>query len=199
MGYASARLRNCHQPRPRVVGSMDGAYVVLSPTVQGLRDLGVREWSSAPRLCLTRRDLMFFRGTTQLAWKDRRRGGKVEVTFRAGTSDQNRIGSVVPRTRVVTAVGVDRDVRSKEALEILLDLLDRQGGFGQAHSNPAFYARFPTLEARRAARDKFAKTCLNFGEDAHFARDCPEPFINVSTQINPDVESSNATETEDNW
>ena len=77
-----------------------------------------------PDFCLTRRDVVFFRGTTQLAWKDRRRGDKVEVTFRAGKSDQNRLGSVVPRTRVAAADGVNGGVRSKGALEILLDLLD---------------------------------------------------------------------------
>ena len=77
-----------------------------------------------PDFCLTRRDVVFFRGTTRLAWKDRRRADKVEVTFRAGKSDQNRLGSVVPRNRVSAADGVEGDVRSKGALEILLDLLD---------------------------------------------------------------------------
>ena len=48
VGYASARLGEFRQPRPRVIGSMDGARAVLSPTVQVLRDLGGREWSSAP-------------------------------------------------------------------------------------------------------------------------------------------------------
>ena len=32
-----------------------------------------------PDFHLTRRDVVFFRGTTQLAWKDRRRADKVEV------------------------------------------------------------------------------------------------------------------------
>ena len=50
MRYASARVGVFRQPRPRVVGSMDGARAVLSSTVQGLRDLGVWERSSAPRL-----------------------------------------------------------------------------------------------------------------------------------------------------
>ena len=48
----------------------------------------------------------------------------VEVTFREGKSDQNRLGSAVPRNRVVAADGVDGDVRSKGALEILHDLLE---------------------------------------------------------------------------
>ena len=78
-----------------------------------------------PDFCLTRRDVVFFRGTAQVTWEDRRRADKVEVTFRAGKSDQNRLGSVVPRTRVAAADGVDGDARSKGALDILLDLLDR--------------------------------------------------------------------------
>ena len=80
--------------------------------------------------------------------------------------------------------------------EHIMAVLDRDGGFGHHHSDPAFYVRFPTLEARRAARDKFAQKCLICGEDAHFARDCPKQFMNVSALIDPDVGSSNATETE---
>ena len=83
--------------------------------------------------------------------------------------------------------------------EHIMIILDRQGDFGQTHSDPAFYVRFPTLGERRAARDKFARKCLNCGDDAHFARNCFNLFTNVSTQINPDVGSSNATETEGNW
>ena len=66
-----------------------------------------------PDFCLTRRDVVFFRETTRLASKDRRRAEKVEVMFRAGKSDQNRLGSVVPRTRVAAADRVEGDVRSK--------------------------------------------------------------------------------------
>ena len=80
-----------------------------------------------------------------------------------------------------------------------MTILDRQDDFGQTHSDPAFYVRFHTLEERRAARDKFARKCLNCGDDAHFARNYFKLFINVSTRINPDVGSSNATETEGNW
>ena len=57
----------------------------------------------------------------QLAWKIRRQVDKVEVTVPGGTSDQSRLGSVLPRTRVVVADGDDEDVRSKGVLEILLD------------------------------------------------------------------------------
>ena len=107
-----------------MVGSVDGARTVLSSTVQGLRDLGVWKRSSASRLLSHEKGRCFFRGTTRLAWKDRRRADKVEVTFRAGKSDQNLLGSVVPRNRVSAADGVEGDVRNKGALEILLDLLD---------------------------------------------------------------------------
>ena len=60
----------------------------------------------------------------QLAWKIRRQVDKVEVTLPGEKSDQNRLGSVLPRTRVVVADGDDEDVRSKGVLETLLDLLD---------------------------------------------------------------------------
>ena len=65
-----------------------------------------------------------FRGTIQLAWKIRRQVDKVEVTFPGEKSDQNRLGSVLPRTRGVVVDGVDEDVRSKGVLEILVHLLD---------------------------------------------------------------------------
>jgi hypothetical protein len=81
----------------------------------------------------------------------------------------------------------------------IMAILDKEGGFGQNHSDPGFYVRFPTLAKRRAARETFAQKYLNCGEDAHFARDCPKPFMNVSAQINPEVGSSNATETEKRW
>ena len=80
--------------------------------------------------------------------------------------------------------------------EHIMAVLDREGGFGQNHSDLAFYVRFPTLEERRASSEQFAKKCLNCGEDAHFARDFPQPFMNVSALIDPDVGSSIATETE---
>ena len=83
--------------------------------------------------------------------------------------------------------------------EHIMAVLDKEGGFGQNHSDPAFDVRFPTLEERRAAREKFAKQCLNYGEDAHFAQDHPHPFLNVSALINPDVGSNNVAETEKRW
>ena len=57
----------------------------------------------------------------QLAWKIRRQVDKVEVTVPGEKSDQNRLDSVLPRTRVVVKDGDDEDVRSKGVLEILLD------------------------------------------------------------------------------
>ena len=78
--------------------------------------------------------------------------------------------------------------------EHIMTVLDEQGGFGQNHSDPAFYAC-----STPAARDKFARKYLNCGEDAHFARDCRKPFMNVSARINSDVGSSNTTETEKKW
>ena len=78
-----------------------------------------------------------------------------------------------------------------------MTVLDEKGGFGQNYSDSAFYVRFLTLDERRAAHNKFIRKCLNCGEDAHFARHRPKPFINVSALINLDVGSSDATETEE--
>ena len=78
----------------------------------------------------------------------------------------------------------------------IMTILDRQGGFGETQSDNAFLDPFPTLEERPTAREKFTRKCLNCNEDAHFARSCPKPCINVLTQINPDVGSCNSTETE---
>ena len=41
--------------------------------------------------------------------------------------------------------------------EHIMTVPDRDGGFGQNHSDPASYVRFSTLEERRVAHDKFAK------------------------------------------
>ena len=43
--------------------------------------------------------------------------------------------------------------------EHIMTILDRQGGFGQTHSDPAFYVCFPTLEERRAAHNEFSRKC----------------------------------------
>ena len=53
--------------RPRVVGSMDGARAGLWPTVQVLRDLADGNGLVHPDFCLTRRKVVLFRGTMQLA------------------------------------------------------------------------------------------------------------------------------------
>ena len=60
--------------------------------------------------CLTRQDLVFFKGVEILAWEVRRGADRVEVTFRASEEDQKRVGAVVTRAGV--------------GLQVVLDLLD---------------------------------------------------------------------------
>ena len=60
--------------------------------------------------CLTRQDLVFFKGVERLAWEVRRGADRVEVTFRASKADQKRVGAVVTRAGV--------------GLQVVLDLLD---------------------------------------------------------------------------
>ena len=73
-----------------------------------------------PDFCLTRRDLVFFAGASQLAWDDRRVADRIEVTFR----DNKRLGAIVARTRVTVGSEKARNEKSHGALEIILDLLD---------------------------------------------------------------------------
>ena len=77
-----------------------------------------------PDFCLTRRDLVFFAGASQLAWDERRVADRVEVTFRASKSDNKRLGAIVTRTRVTVGNEKARNEKSDGALEIVLDLLD---------------------------------------------------------------------------
>ena len=124
MGYASATLGVFRQPRHEWSVVWMGLALFYHLLCKASETWAYGNGLVHPVFCLTRRDVVSFRGTTQLAWKDKRQADKVEVKFRAGKSDQNRLGSVAPRTRVMAADGVDRDVRSKEALKILLDLLE---------------------------------------------------------------------------
>ena len=113
-----------------------------------------------------------------------------------------RYGSVFPVVGQAEKLKLDDTWHwqdEEKEYEHIMTILDSQGGFGQTQSDPAFYVRFPTLEERRTACEKIARKCPNCGEGAHFARDCPKPFINVSTQINTDVGSCNATETKKKW
>ena len=120
-----------------------------------------------PDFCLTRRNVVFVTGTTQLACKDRRRADKVEVTFRAGESDQNRLGAVVPRTGVAAADVVSGDVRNKGALEILLDLLDLYPTLdGAAPLMPTYYVAGWRVINRREATHALRVIVRGVGRDS---------------------------------
>ena len=124
MGYASATLGVFRQPRHEWSVVWMGLALFYHLLCKASETWAYGNGLVHLDFCLTRRDVVSFRGTTQLAWKDKRQADKVEVKFRAAKSGQNRLGSVVPRTRVVAADGVDGHVRNKGALEILLDLLE---------------------------------------------------------------------------
>ena len=77
-----------------------------------------------PGFCLTRRDLVFFAGSSHLAWDDTREADRVEATFRASKSNNKRLGAIVTRTRVTVRNEKARNENSYGALEIILNLLD---------------------------------------------------------------------------
>ena len=77
-----------------------------------------------PDSCLNRKDLVFFAGSSQLAWDDRRVADRVEVKFRASKSANKRLGAIVTRTSVTVGNEKARNEKRYGALEIVLDLLD---------------------------------------------------------------------------
>ena len=89
---------------------LDGISLVVLAVLQSVRTLGVRDRAGAFRFLLDKGGPEFFPGVERLAWQDRRRADRVEITFRASKADQKHLGAVVSR------VG--------EPLRILLHLLD---------------------------------------------------------------------------
>ena len=72
-----------------------------------------------PDFCLTRRDLVFFAGASQLACDDRRVADRVEVTFRASKSDNKMLGVIVTRTSVTVGSEKAKDVTSYARWKLL--------------------------------------------------------------------------------
>ena len=181
-----------------VKASIDGQFANLAASIFADENRSAIPFGSVKELLDSLGDLTINRTPATAATRrlgPRKAGGGV-------ASGAARSGNVFP------VVGKEMKSRLDDAwhwqhdekeYKHIMTVLDSDGNFGQNRSDLAFYVRFPTFEERRAARDKFAKKCLTCGEDAHFARNCPKPFMNVSALINPDVGSSNATETERRW
>jgi len=106
------------------VGNLERSRVVVPPIVQSLGNWAFGNGLVHPDFCLTRRDLVFFAGASQLAWDDRRVADRVQVTFRASKSDNKRLGAIVTKTRVTVGGEKARNEKSYGALEIILDLPD---------------------------------------------------------------------------
>ena len=171
-----------------VKASIDDQFATLATSIFAGRNRSANHFGSVEELLGSRGDLTMNRTPTTVAarFRPRTAGGETAT----GSSHS---GSAFPVVGQEDKLELDDawHWQDEKEYEYIMTIRDRQGSFGQTHSDPAFYVRFPTLEERRATRDKFTKRCPNCGEDAHFARDCPIPFINVSALTNPDVESSN--------
>ena len=177
--------------------SIDDQFATLATSIFAGRNRSAIRFGSVEELLDSLADLTMNRTPATAATRlgSRKAGG-------GAAASSARSGSVFPLVVQEKKLRLDDGwhwQHEEKEYEHIMKMLARQGGFGQNHPDPAFYVRFPTLEERRAARDNFARKCLNCGEDAHFARDCPKPFMNVSALTNPDVGSGNATETENKW
>ena len=179
-----------------VKASIDDQFATLATSIFAGRNRTANPFGSVEELLDSLGDMTMNRTLTTVA----ARFGPRTVGGNTATGS-SRSGSAFPVVGQEDKLELDDAWHwqdEEKEYEHIMTIRDRQGGCGQTHSDPVFYIRFPTLEERRAARDKFTKRRPNCGKDAHFARDCPKHFINISALINPDVESSNATETEDN-
>ena len=78
-------------------------------------------------------------------------------------------------------------------------VMGADGGFGKDKKEPSFYVPFPNREAKDAARRAFGPRCLNCADDTHFARDCPQPFRNVSKILNPELGVGSQDDVNDRW
>ena len=74
-----------------------------------------------------------------------------------------------------------------------------KGDFGKNNKYPPFYVSFNSREERNAARRAFGLNCLKCGEGGHFARECPDKFINRSPLIHPAVGDGTPDEAEKRW
>ena len=178
-----------------VKASIDDQFATLAASTSAGRNRSAIPFGSVEELLDSLGDLNRTPATAATRLGPRKAGG-------GAASGSARSGNVFPVVGKENKSRLDYEwhwQHDEKEYEHIRTVLDRDGGFGQNYSNPAFYVRFLALEERRAARDKFAEKCLNCGEDAHFALDCPKPFMNVSALINPDVGSSNATEAEKRW
>ena len=180
-----------------VKASIDDQFATLATSIFAARNRSADPSGSVEELLDSLGDLTMNRtpATAATGLGPRKAGGRA-ASGSARSGNVFSVGGKEKRSKLDDAWYWKHD---EMEYEHIMAFLDREGGFGQNHSDPAFYVHFPTLEKRCAARDKFAKKCLNCGEDALFARDCPKLFMNVSALINPDVGYRNGTETEKRW
>lgn len=96
---------------------------------------------------------------------------------------------------------VEVDPFEDEAEEIgqVHAVLQERGGFGRNNKDPPFYVQFDTRENRDAARRSYGPRCMNCGHENHFARECPEKFLNRSNLIHPAVGDGTPQEAEARW
>lgn len=101
----------------------------------------------------------------------------------------------------VMAVESYEEGLEKEELEFqrVYSVMQNRGGFGKNNTEPPFYIRYDSREAKDAARRAFGPRCLNCAEDNHFARECPAEYTNRSGIINPAIGDGTPAESSALW
>ncbi|CAM9918587.1 unnamed protein product, partial [Ascophyllum nodosum] len=131
-----------------VKAGIDDQFATLAASIFGGRNRSAVPFGSVDELLDSLGDLTMNRTPATAATRPgpRKAGG-------GAASGSARSGNVFP------VGGKEKKSRLDDAwywkhdemeYEHIMAVLDKEGGFGQNHSDPAFYVRFPTLEERRA-------------------------------------------------
>ncbi|CAN0141045.1 unnamed protein product, partial [Scytosiphon promiscuus] len=93
----------------------------------------------------------------------------------SGRSKQYALRSQASSNRVMSV----QEELDDEELEFvrMYSIQDSGGTFGSRHDDPGFYVRYPSREEKDKVRLAFGHRCLNCGDNDHYVRDCPKPYL----------------------
>lgn len=100
---------------------------------------------------------------------------------------------------VMSVAEVDPLEDEAEEFGRVYEVMREQGGFGRNKMDPPFYVSYKSREEKDAARRAYGNLCLNCGHENHFARECPEKFINLSRMIHPAIGEGSAQDVMARW
>ena len=138
-----------------VVSSIDDKFANLAASIFAGRNQSAISFGSVEGLLDSLGGLMMSRTPATAATRLGRR--KAEGGAASGSARSGNVSPVVGKENKSRLDDAWHWQHDEKKYKHIMTVLDSDSRFGQNHSDPAFYVRFPTFEERRAARDKFAK------------------------------------------